>query len=157
PQNAELGDNKVVATVRGIKSNALKVKVRAIPEVTGTNLQSAPPGTHVIVYGKNFSKTPSENQVFLGDTQANVLRGDTNQLVILIPNLQSLNWVFPMGENPNMGALPIKVQVGKLISKEGPTFTIGRQIYPGIGPNSQYEVGPGTNNPIFAPGAGPAM
>lgn len=164
PSNAELGDNRVVATIRGVKTNAIKVKVLAVPEVSGTNLGSAPPGFKLTIFGRNFAKTPGENKVFLGDTSAPVESGDTTHLNVTVPNignpdqavLGGLDWrqSTPGNYNPTMGSLLVKVQVGKLISKENVQFIIGRQVYPGITGN-QYDIGPGTPNPYNAPMNGP--
>lgn len=60
PKDADIGDNKVTVKVGGWTSDAKKLKVRGIPELSGTNLQGVAPGMELIIYGKNFSEKPAK-------------------------------------------------------------------------------------------------
>jgi hypothetical protein len=135
PMDAELGENKVGAKVNGLATNTLKIKLRGIPQVTGTNLQGVPPGQQLIVFGKNFSKTLSENKVFIGEAQAPVISGDTSQLVVVVPNMP-----YTEGHTPSA----VSVTVGKIKSKSTVPVQVGPQMFtePGLG---------GTEIPTFSP------
>ena len=135
PMDAELGESKVSAKVNGLATNTLKIKLRGIPQVTGTNLQGVPPGQQLIIFGKNFSKTLSENKVFVGDAPAPVISGDTSQLTIVVPNLP-----YTEGHTPSA----VSVTVGKIKSKSTVPVQVGPQMFtdPGLG---------GTDIPTFSP------
>jgi hypothetical protein len=120
PSDAEIGDNKVSVKVNGIESNKVKVKLRGIPELSGTSLQGVPPGQTIVLFGKNFSKDVGENQVFFGETPAQVVSGTDKQLVIVVPFVQ-----YHEGHTPSQ----IRVQVGKVMSKNTVGVQVGPQMY----------------------------
>jgi hypothetical protein len=140
PKNADMDDNVVAANIKGLKTNTLRIKIRAIPELTGSNLQGVPPGQQLIIFGKNFSKNTGENQVFFGDTQASVVSGDTTQLVVVVPNLP-----YTVGHLPS----EIRVQIGKFTSKNSISVQVGPQMYTEPGLDTS-----GKDVPVYVPGSG---
>lgn len=125
PQDTEPGDVDVTAKVNGTKTNSIKMKVRGIPQVTGTNLQGCPPGQTIIVYGKNFSKNLGENRVFFDSTPAQIMGGNQTQLTVIVPFTQYREGHFPS---------QVKVQVGKVMSPSSAAVTVGPQMWtdPGV-------------------------
>lgn len=136
PVDAEPGENKITAKINGVKTNEIKMKVRGIPSVSGTNLQGVPPGQTLMIFGKNFSKNLGENKVFFDETTAEVVSGNENQLTVVVPQMP-----FRAGHYPSQ----VRVQVGKVISKNACSVTVGPQMFtdPGV------EVGP--NIPEYIP------
>lgn len=136
PKDADTGENKVTAKINGQKTNELKIIIRGIPEISGTNLQGVPPGYPVIVFGKNFSKKLNENQVFFDKTSAQLVSGNETQLTVIAPNIP-----YREGHYPS----EVTVQVGKVLSKNSAKVQIGPQMFndPGL------EEGKGT--PSYAP------
>lgn len=120
PTDAAPGDNEVIAKVNGVKTNTIKVKVRGVPSVSGTNLQGVPPGQVVTVFGKNFSKNLGENRVFFDNTTAEIVSGDTSQLVVVVPAIP-----FREGHYPSQ----VRVQVGKVMSKTSAQVQVGPQMF----------------------------
>lgn len=125
PQDVEPGDVEVIAKVNGQKTNAVKMKVRGIPQVTGTNLQGVPPGQTLYVFGKNFSKNVGENRVFFDETSAQVMGGNSTQLNVIVPQMP-----YREGHYPSQ----VKVQVGKIMSPSSASVTVGPQMWtdPGV-------------------------
>lgn len=138
PKTAEIGDNKVTAKVGGIESNSLSMKIRGIPELASTNLQGVPPGQQLVIYGKNFSKQTGENKVFFGDTAAEVVSGNTETLTVIVP--------FIPYEYGTHGPSNIKVQVGKIASKNTLPVQVGPQMFQ----DPAFKGGPDT--PQLGPG-----
>jgi hypothetical protein len=136
PTEAEPGDTKVSVKVNGVESNKVTIKVRGIPELSGTNLQGVPPGQQLTIFGKNFSKNLGENQVFIGDAAASVVGGDINQLTVIVPYLP-----YTEGHVPSQ----IRVQVGKVMSKNSVSVQVGPQMYTDPG------VETGKDIPVFNP------
>lgn len=137
-KNFETGELPVYVTVDGIKSNAGKITVRGIPELTGTNYDGIPPGAELYVFGKNFSKKLNENQVFFENTPGQVVSCTPTELVVIVPN-------FYMGAGSGsisgQVGIPIKVKVGKVESKNTIPITIGNSRWqsPGFrgGPDTE--------------------
>jgi IPT/TIG domain len=136
PNDAEVGENKVSVKVNGVESNKVSIKLRGIPELSGSNLQGVPPGQNLTIFGKNFSKDLSENQVYFGDTPASVVAGSTTQLTVVVPFIPQ-----HVGHTPS----DIRVQVGKIMSKNTTPVQVGPQMYSDPG----TAIGPDT--PTFSP------
>jgi hypothetical protein len=137
PEDAEIGDNKVSVKVNGVESNGVKIVVRGIPVLSGTNLQGVPPGQNLTIFGKNFSKKLGENQVYFDETSASVTSGDTSQLTVTVPFMPQ-----HVGHTPSN----IRVQVGKIMSQNTVSVQVGPQMYtdPGVNPG-------GTDVPVYNP------
>lgn len=125
-RNPEIGEVPVVVTVDGLRTKPVKITVRGIPELTGTNFDGIPPGAELCIFGKNFSKKLQENQVFFEGTPAEVVRGTTEELVVIVPN-------FYMGGGSaslsGQVAIPIRVKVGKVESKNTVPITVGNSMW----------------------------
>ena len=134
PKNFEPGETEVKVAVNGLVSKPLKITIRGIPELTGTNFNGVPPGAELTVFGKNFSKKLGENQVYFGGTQASVVSGTTEQLVVIVPN-----FFADLGGVAGQVGIPIKVKVGKIESSNTVPVTVGNSTWedPGLkeGPN----------------------
>jgi len=120
PANAEPGDNTITAKVNGVKTNSIKIKIRGIPQVTGSNMTGVPPGQTISIYGKNFSKNLGENRVFFDETSAEIVSGTTSELVVVVPFTQ-----YREGHYPSL----VKVQVGKVMSKTSAPVQVGPQMF----------------------------
>ncbi len=129
PKNFQPGETEVKVTVNGMASKPLKITIRGIPELTGTNFNGVPPGAELTVFGKNFSKKLGENQVFFGETAASVVSGTTEQLVVVVPNFYA-----DMGAVSGQVGIPIKVKVGKIESSNTVPVTVGNSMWedPGL-------------------------
>lgn len=125
PTNVEPGVADVIAKVNGVKTNTIKMKVRGIPSVSGASLQGVPPGQTLSVFGKNFSKNLGENRVFFDDTSAEIVSGSSTELVVVAPFVP-----YREGHNPSQ----VRVQVGKIMSKNATQVTVGPQMFtdPGV-------------------------
>jgi len=55
------GKRTVTLWIAGVKCDPLYIKISAAPEVTGVNLLGAAPGGNIVVSGKGFSTTASDN------------------------------------------------------------------------------------------------
>lgn len=133
PRDIEPGEYQVNVTVDGLTSKALKITVRGIPELTGTNLQGVPPGAQLIIYGKNFSKKLGENRVTFGGTGAEVVAGTTDQLTVVVPNFYTGLQGDTAGVAGQVG-IPIRVKVGKIDSVNTVPINVGNSTWtdPGI-------------------------
>lgn len=140
PTNATLGDNNVYVKVTGVDTNKIKMKIRGIPEVSGTNIQGVPPGQQVIIFGKNFSSKLGENKVYFGDTPAEVVAGTESQLTVIAPTPP-----YHAGHTPSA----VRVEVGKIKSKNSVNVQIGPQMFadPSMNPG-----GPGYDVPSLPVG-----
>lgn len=125
-KNLVAGELPVVVTVDGVKSQPVKITVRGIPELTGTNFDGVPPGAELCIFGKNFSKKLKENQVFFENTQAEVLRGTTEELVVTVPNFYN---GAGSGSISGQVGIPIRVKVGKVDSKNTVPVTVGNSMW----------------------------
>lgn len=129
PKNFPPGEAEVKVAVNGMTSKSVKITIRGIPELTGTNLNGCPPGAELTVFGKNFSKKLGENQVYFGETAASVVSGTTEQLVVVVPNFAA-----DLGGIAGQVGIPIKVKVGKVESSNTVPVTIGNSMWedPGL-------------------------
>lgn len=134
PKDADTGDNKVSVKVGNWKSDPKTLKVRGIPELSGTNLQGVAPGMELIIYGKNFSEKAGENKVmFNNQVAAPVASATKTQLVVQTPNVgfipggTSTQVQDGLGFSPSMST--ISVQVGKVKGKNTLSVKVGPFMY----------------------------
>lgn len=133
PKDFPPGDYMVKVTVDSLSSKELKVVVRGIPELTGTNYNGVPPGAQLVIYGKNFSKKLAENKVTFDSTPAEVVAGTTEQLTVIVPNFTTGLVNDTAGVAGQVG-IPIKVKVGKVESSNSVPINVGNSIWqdPGL-------------------------
>lgn len=135
PKDFEPGEVNVTVAVEGRTSKPIKITVRGIPELSGTNLQGCPPGAELVIFGKNFSKKIAENQVTFGEQSAQVVSGSTEQLTVVVPN-----FFADLGGVAGQVGIPIKVKVGKIESKNSVPVNIGNSTWQDPGMKGGPEV-----------------
>lgn len=118
PSNAKPGDNKVTVTVGGATSNAVTVKVIAVPELESLSLESAPPGQELTLTGRNFSQKASENTVTIAGAQAEVVSASATSVTVIIPEVY----------NPQY-AIPVTIEVNGVKAKNSLTMDIYNRVY----------------------------
>jgi hypothetical protein len=101
PKDLPGGKQDLVVTVGTLKSNAFKVTVKAIPEVSSVNFLNTAPGQPVVVFGKGFSTTASDNQIFFGGVQATITSVTAEQINCVVPELDSPQWYVPITVKTN--------------------------------------------------------
>lgn len=145
PRDAETGDNKVTVKVGAWTSDPKKLKIRGIPELSGTNLQGVAPGMELIIYGKNFSEKAGENLVMFNDqVSAPVMSATKTQLVVQTPNVgfipggTSTRVDDGLGFSPSMSTISLKV--GKVKSKNTLSVKVGPFMYK----DNPFDSGPDT-------------
>jgi hypothetical protein len=122
PQDLPGGKQDLIVTVGTVKSAAFKVTVKAIPEVSSVNMLETAPGQPVVVYGKGFSATASDNEIFFGGVQATINSVTTDSISCLVPELASPQWY-----------VPITVKTNGVDSKGTVTINISQRVIPNEG------------------------
>jgi hypothetical protein len=103
PADAPSGDQQIVVTCNNQKSAPAKIKILPAPEITTVTLppevspeiqdaasvQSAPPGTQLIVNGRNFGKDQSKIKVYFDDTEAQIVSINGNSIRVVVPDVHS--------------------------------------------------------------------
>lgn len=87
PQGVEGGKQTVTLTIAGVKCDALTLKIKAQAEMSGTNMVECPPSTPLIIYGKGFAKSASDNTVTFNGVTASVTRVTDTSLEVVVPSL----------------------------------------------------------------------
>jgi hypothetical protein len=130
PQDADTGDNNVTVKVGGWTSDPKKLKVRGIPELSGTNLQGVAPGMELIIYGKNFSEKAGENQVLFNDqVSASVTAATKTQLTVQTPNVGYIPGGASTTVADGASVSTISLKVGKVKSKNTLSVKVGPFMY----------------------------
>jgi hypothetical protein len=86
PQGVESGKVAVTLYIAGVKCDPLYIKSKVIPELSGTNMVECPPSTAMIIYGKGFSKTASDNVVTFNGMAAQVNSATDTQMEVVVPS-----------------------------------------------------------------------
>ncbi|MBS1992239.1 MAG: IPT/TIG domain-containing protein [Cyanobacteria bacterium SZAS LIN-3] len=85
------GKRTVTLWIAGVKCDPLYIKISAAPEVTGVNLYGAAPGGPIIISGKGFSATASDNQVLFKTPDGQLVQtasptaATETELTVIIP------------------------------------------------------------------------
>ena len=75
PKNMDIDEHNVTVWLSGKKiPGSAKLIVRGIPRLSNTNINGCPPGYPITIFGTNFSKKLAENQVWVGEAQAQLSR-----------------------------------------------------------------------------------
>jgi hypothetical protein len=120
PKEAPVGKQKVIISVRGVKSSPSEIVVLPPPpELTSLSLSSGAPGANLTISGKNFSPNAHENRVTIGGAEAEVDSASQGSLSVVIPS--SI-------ESPQYG-VSVSVQVGKQKAKRSLTLDIQSREY----------------------------
>jgi hypothetical protein len=117
PQSCDIGMNRLLVTVNGLKSNAVPIYIShaPAPELLSLEYWMVPPGATLTIQGRNFAPNLSDNKVYFGSVQANVVSGDANSLVVVVPNWgygpQEINVPISVVSNnvPSVNQLPIDI------------------------------------------------
>lgn len=128
PSNFEPGEYMAKVTIDGLSSHEVKVVVRGIPELTGTNLNGVPPGATLVIFGKNFSKKLSENKVLFDSASAEVVQCSPEQLTVVVPNFYTGLQQDTGGVAGQVG-IPIRVKVGKVEAKNTVPINVGNSTW----------------------------
>lgn len=130
PRQARLGKNDVYVSVNSLDSGKLPIVIqpRVAPEILGTDYWMAPPGAALTITGENFSQNSSDNQVYFGNVQANVIASTEDTIIVEIPQWQygqsQLNIPLTVVADGvrSSNALPFDI---------GPKYLAGPPIVPG--------------------------
>ena len=128
PKDFEPGEYKVKVTIDGLSSNELKVIVRGIPELTGTNYNGIPPGAQLVIFGKNFSKKVGENKVTFDGVAADVVTASPDQITVVVPTFTN-NIPGDTARISGQVGIPIRVTVGKVESINTVPINIGNSSW----------------------------
>ena len=123
PSNLPGGKQDLIAEVGPLKSNAIKVTIKAAPHVYSVNFVSTAPGQPIVVSGEGFSTTASENSVSIGGTGASVISSTDSELTCTVPvDLAAPQWY-----------VPIVVTTNGMQSTEKVTINLGQRVIPNEG------------------------
>lgn len=129
PRNMDIDEHTVTVWQSGKKlPGSAKLIVRGIPRLTGTNLNGCPPGYPIVIFGKNFSKKTAENQIMVGNVQAQVQSGNTTELTVICPS-EGGNFYAPHGPMDLQTYLQIKLKVGKIECKDSLPLAVGNSVW----------------------------
>jgi hypothetical protein len=133
PKDFPPGEYMVKVTIEGRSSHEVKLTIRGIPELTGTNLNGVPPGANLVIFGKNFSKKVNENVVLFDATQAQVVSCTTEQITVVVPNFENQM----AGDTARLSGqvdIPIRVKVGKFDAINTVPINVGNSTWqdPGL-------------------------
>lgn len=141
PTTADVGTNTVIVKLGTWKSDPKKITVRGIPELSGTNLQGVAPGMELIIYGKNFSEKPGENQVMFNDqVSASVTSASKTQLTVLAPNVGFIPGGSSVQASDGASISVISLKVGKVKCKN----TLNVKVGPFMFKDNPFDTGPDT-------------
>jgi hypothetical protein len=122
PSDLPGGKQDLIVTVGTIRSNPFKVTVKSPPEVTAVNFISTCPGQPIVVYGKGFSTTASENEVMIGGVQAPISSASATSISCTVPDLPFPQWYVPITVKTNgmdsKGTVTINLQQ-RVIENDG--------------------------------------
>ncbi len=122
PDGLTAGNYTITVTSSGSKSNPVNIKIKGIPEVTGSSLQCVKSTQQFQIYGKNFSEIASENEVKIGSETAQVNSATAESLTVTVPMFPDAGgglWFNP----PLQKGMTVKV--GNVTAKGNATIYIG--------------------------------
>jgi hypothetical protein len=122
PKDTPTGKVNITVSIGGILSKPYEFTIKGAPEVTGVDLLSGPPGQSMVISGKGFSATASENVVTIGGVPAPVTSCTNKSITINIPEMYYPQW-----------NLPVLVKTGGVESKAGVTVNVQSRVIPNEG------------------------
>ena len=122
PADLPGGKQDLVVTVGTIRCAPLKVTVKVAPEVTSINYVSTAPGQEVVVFGKGFSTTASENQISFGGVPASIVSVTADSITCIVPDMPFPQW-----------GVPITVKTNSVESKGDVTVNLQLRVIPNEG------------------------
>lgn len=87
PAGLDGGKQTVTLFIAGVKCDSLSLKIKVVPELSGTNMVSCPPSTPMTIYGKGFATNAGDNQVTFNGVTASVTKATATSLEVIVPNL----------------------------------------------------------------------
>jgi IPT/TIG domain len=127
PDDLPGGKQDLIAVVGPLKSNVIQVTVKAAPHVYSVNFVSTAPGQPVVISGKGFSTTASENTVTIGGAGATVTSATATSLTCTVSvDLPAPQWYAP-----------IIVTTNGQPSTEKVTINLGQRVIPNDGSPEQ--------------------
>ena len=119
PKEVPTGKVNITVSIGGIVSKPFEFTIKGAPEVTGVDLLSGPPGQPLVISGKGFSATGSENSVTIGGVPAAVTSCTSKSITVTIPEMYYPQW-----------NLPVLVKTGGVESKAGVTVNVQMRVIP---------------------------
>jgi hypothetical protein len=119
------GKQDLVVMVGSYRCPAIKVTVKAQPEVTSVNFVSTAPGEPIVVYGHGFSTTASDNEVLIGGVSATITSVSSDSISCNVP--QSFDAQCPQWY------VPIVVKTNGIESKGTVTINLSQRVIPNEG------------------------
>jgi hypothetical protein len=117
PDEMEGGKQDLIVQMGTTRSAPYKVTVKLTPQVLGVDMISAPPGQPIVLSGKNFSASASDNAVTIGGIGAQVTAASPTSLTVVIPEMPFPAWY-----------LPIVVKTNGVESKEKITINLNQRV-----------------------------
>ncbi len=85
PEDAKGGENSVHVIVGGIDAGTANFAINATPYLSGLSANWLPPGQQLTIYGENFSPNMTDNRVYVGPLQAQVVAATITSITIIAP------------------------------------------------------------------------
>jgi len=119
------GKQDLIVMVGNYRCPAIKVTVKAQPEVSSVNFLNTAPGQPIVVYGHGFSTTASDNEVLIGGVSAQITSVTSDSISCNVPDsfdAQCPQWY-----------VPIVVKTNGVESKGTVTLNISQRVIPNEG------------------------
>ncbi len=103
------GKADLVVAVGPSRSKPFKITVKSAPKINAVNMISTAPGQPLTITGEGFSTSSAENQVYFGDTPAQIVSCTPTSITCIVP--------VPSTDYPVWG-LPVKVKTNGVDSTD---------------------------------------
>lgn len=119
PGHIPAGEQSLVVAVDSAKSNAFTIKGR--PNIYWIDITSQSPSQPVMILGRGFSKTPSDNVVMVGPHKARVVSATDTNITFIVPEMH-----FPQH------GLPLAVITNGVSSTDHLILDVDMRVIPNI-------------------------
>lgn len=85
PEEIPSGNINLSVQVANTAAGELTASVNAFPWLRGVSQSFCPPGQQFTIYGENFSPAATDNVVYVGSLQAEVVGASQNQITVIAP------------------------------------------------------------------------